>query len=304
MPLAHAPFKARPRVELLASRSISIADATQHIGRFIDKELVAFQANVSDNSIIKIKQLPEVHERLRSDCGPHLDGHDGSPADCFVEVFARLEVHMSPYFLGTKFKHGLRRAVMELLLEHNPTLRCVPMTFSKLKTVGKRAALVHESPYTHFLVQFYSIGFAPKPEQWLIGRTGSIQTPRGISVTIMSLFSGFVSSEGVPRGYRYDADQKAWIDGDGRPLRKDSLLWFAVEVARDSMGLLTLEGALRSQPCLVRGDGEAEDRPKKRCVAVDGIAVKLEVNVAGTPPPKKKAKEAKEKAKTTEEEAG
>lgn len=302
MPLAHAAWKPRPRVELLATRSVSIEDATQKIGTFVEKELAEFQANVSDNSLIKIKQLPEAHDKLRSDCGQHLDGHDGRPADCFVEVFARLEVHLSPYFLGAKFKHGLRRAVMELLLEHNQTLRCVPMTFSKLKPIGKQAVLVHESPYVHFLVQFYSIGFAPKPEQWLIGRTGSIQTPKGISVTIMSLFNGFVAAEGVPRGFRYNAEQKTWVDKEGRPLRKDSLVWFAVEGVHNSTGFLTLEGALRDQPQIVAGDGEAQPRQKKRRTGEEAVAVKLEVDSAATLPVAKVKKE--KKTKKIKEEMG
>lgn len=252
MPLANTPFRPLPRLELLASRKITFAEATSRLGEFLRTEVENLEVAESDSAFISAKQLPDVHAKLKDDWS---QARGMQPSACFVEVHARLEVHLPPGFLGPKLAMGLRKAVAPLLLRHDIKLGCVPLNYEALKTVGNCGAIVGESPYVHFLVEFRSVGFAPKPGDWIVCRTASVQQKWGVSVLILNHFAGLVPQLRTPASLSFN--QKTWVDDRDRPLVHDSVARFCVKKVHFEDMHARIEGELEWNSSLVHApDGD------------------------------------------------
>merc|ERR1719491_1401820 len=106
---------------------------------------------------------------------------------------------MHPCFLGQKLMQGMRAAAGHLLMRYRPELQQVPLAFVKLKPSSSHAALVGESAYIHFMVEFECVGIRPTQGMTLVGRLAKVQTAVGINVSIFDNFNFFVPKMDLPR---------------------------------------------------------------------------------------------------------
>jgi len=239
---AHLPCRPQPELELLKSFPISVETAERQLSDYLRSEEGApLEAESLNSNNIKFKQLPSVLETLRSDWVNRKS--EEQPAECFVEVHARIEVHLHPSHLGPKLAVGLQRAVGALLLRFDPVLRCVPLTCAQVEPVGTKAAIVGESPYVHFLANFRSVGFAPQREQWLFGRLADVHVRPGINLLILGVINAFVDYRDLPSELLYDESSHRWVHSGGLDL-KQLVMWFrATRLHRGSQDL-ALKGEL------------------------------------------------------------
>mmetsp|Transcript_111694 Transcript_111694/g.296873 ORF Transcript_111694/g.296873 Transcript_111694/m.296873 type:complete len:371 (-) Transcript_111694:289-1401(-) len=237
MPLAHTPFRPRPVVEFLGTRLISAEDAARGLASSVEGdsgELSEVRNEMPGSTLVNFRQIPGIVDALQTDwVGLR------SPPACFTEVRGRLETHLHPCFLGEKLALGLRGAAGALLFRFNKTLKCVPLGFTLLLPAGTHGAVVGESPYVHFLVDFRAVGFVPMEKQFLVGRPNEHQTAQGLNVLILNCFNMFVSKRTLPPELRFDAGSQCWVYGEkGHRLRaKRGPIWVKSSTsALDSKG--------------------------------------------------------------------
>jgi len=131
-----------------------------------------------------------------------------------------LTAHMHPCFLGAKLMQGMREAAGVLLMRQNRVLDVVPLGFKELKPANSHAAIVGESAYVHFLIEFRCIGFRPRMDMKLIGRLGEQQTAVGLNCTIFNNFNFFVRKEDLPQEAWFNGDVKVWMLGEKKLVSK------------------------------------------------------------------------------------
>lgn len=225
--MAHTPYRPQPEVELLSTVPVTIEDAIRGLedaalGVCAARTGLERLYNIPGSSLVNFRQVPRIVESLQQDW--RNVPVKGRPDACFVEVHGRLEIHMHPCFMGERLMEGMRGAVGTLLLRYSSTLNCVPLGFKSLLPAGTHAALVFESPYVHFLIDFRAIGFVPKEGHRLVGKVGEVQTAIGINFTILNCFNLLVHKSALPSGVWFDAKESAWmtetgkLGGDGLPL--------------------------------------------------------------------------------------
>jgi hypothetical protein len=280
-------------LHLLSSHPISIAEASKGLDAFLDSEFKQFSVSETE-SYIQIKKLPVIARSLREDWVT--DEEPGADA-CFVEVYARLEVHMPPCFLGANLNEGLRKAIAVVLLRHDTALKCMPLTFKNLKPCGSLGAVVSVSPYVHFLAEFRCVGFAPEVGQRLAGRINPIQTDTGLGGLILNEFTGRMPKITAP-GLKFHQDEKAWRY-QGKSLMKDERVWFVVNSTKIHNDLFDFLGTWEYN-ANKEGSDDADAvqtvRPKKRksIVAAEHV-VDADIESEAAQPPKKKKKKKKER---------
>jgi len=207
MPLAHTAYRPQPEVELLGAEPITIEDAVRGL-----EAAVAADEGVDDaegSALVNFRMVPRILESLKTDWAGLPAGE--RPA-CFVKVHGRLETHMHPCFLGEKLVAGLRGASGQLLLKFSSVLDCVPLGFTSIGPAGPLAATVGESPYVHFLADFWAVGFVPKESQWLMGRISDIQTAKGMNLQILNSFNFFAPRWTLPTQLWFDHAAGRWTD--------------------------------------------------------------------------------------------
>jgi len=157
---------------------------------------------------------------------------------------------MHPCFLGDRLAGGLRRDAWQLLLRFSPKLGCMPMAFSKLRPTGTHGALVGESPWLHFLVDFAAVGFAPENGQWLLGSIKRTTSSRTINLAAFSFISCLVTLSGMPKQLRYDKSAGQWVDEDGKSIHGESssAVWFRIDECDTSSHTVTLKGVMQWPP--------------------------------------------------------
>merc|ERR1719343_481565 len=109
-----------------------------------------------------------------------------------------MEAHMNPCFMGDRLVEGMRGSVGTLLFRYSSDLQCIPVGFKRLEPCGTHAAVVAESPYIHFLINFTTIGFVPQVGKSLLGRIQETQTAIGMNVQILNAFNFFVRKADLP----------------------------------------------------------------------------------------------------------
>jgi len=205
MPLAQKPHRPKPEVELVSSRRVSIEAVLDLLQRALrpkkpDGTLAKEEAKdfveVPGSDIIKFRTVPEIVRVLQDDWVTW-PKEQRLPRSCFVEVTGRLETHLHPVFLS-QLGLGLRGAAGFLLHRWVDALGCVPLGFLELKPASTYAAVVAESPYIHFLVDFRAVGFAPRKGDWLVGRPAAVQAKAGLNVTILGLLNSRVTQRRLP----------------------------------------------------------------------------------------------------------
>jgi len=220
MPLAHTAYRPHPEVELLDTRPISIegAVASLEVSLRGDDSGKDEGPSVPGSSLVNYRHIPAIVESLKSDWMSAPAGD--VPGKCFVEVHGRLEAHLSPCFMGERLIEGMRGAVGGLLMRYSVNLGCVPIGFKRLEPAGTHAALVAESPYVHFLIDFQAVGFVPRQGNKLVGRMSDVQTAIGVNVKILNFFNCFVRKADLPADAKYDAESGKWMVGEGEGRRK------------------------------------------------------------------------------------
>jgi len=251
MPLAHTPFRPAPEVELLERKNITIEDAIAGLEECLSDSSGSrahAQQNVPGSSLVNFRQIPRILEALRRDwvALPTVERPDG----LFVEVHGHLEAHMHPCFMGERIVEGMRGLAGGILLHFNQRLQCVPLGFNLLKPAGPLAAVVGESPYLHFLIEFRAIGLVPRPGQRLLCRVGEIHTAIGVNLTLLNCFNFFVSKKDLPEWFHFDDVGQQWMTGDGeakqRCFSKKRSVWVKVgdKAGDQGAGALSLCGTL------------------------------------------------------------
>jgi len=139
MPLAHTPFRPRPQVQLLQSKSINVETAAGAFPAALQKasRSVGHNYHLPGSAFINYKSIPAIAESLQADWLHITDGN--RPSDCFVEVRGLLETHLHPCFLGEKLTVSLQGAVGALVLHFSAALHCVPLCFSRRQPAGTHA---------------------------------------------------------------------------------------------------------------------------------------------------------------------
>mmetsp|Transcript_57208 Transcript_57208/g.150553 ORF Transcript_57208/g.150553 Transcript_57208/m.150553 type:complete len:440 (+) Transcript_57208:122-1441(+) len=209
MPLAHTAYKPVPEVELLGCQPITIEDAVRGLEEAVAGDEGEAHHNVPGSALVNFRQVPRILESLKKDW---LNLPVGERPACFVRVHGRLETHMHPCFLGEKLVAGLRGASGMLLLKFSSVLDCVPLGFTSMEPAGSHAAVVGESPYVHFLADFWAVGFVPRESQWLVGRISEIQTARGMNLQVLNSFNFFAPRWCVPPQLWFDHAAGRWTD--------------------------------------------------------------------------------------------
>lgn len=216
MPLAHTPHRPRPEVEFLDVAPISTEAAIRGLQSSLSRIAGVDEAEYEapGSTLVNFKQLPGILETLRTDW-VRWEGA-ARPAACFVEVHGRLEMHMHPCFLGPKLALGMRGAAGSLLLRFSERLRCVPIGFTFLEPVGTYGAVVGESPYVHFLLEFRAVGFVPKQGDCLVGKASQHQTAVGLNILVLNTFNCFVTRKRLPSAFWFNREESRWEDGDSQ----------------------------------------------------------------------------------------
>lgn len=283
MPLAHSPHKPVPAVQLLSLKTITLQEAIDGMRKAVEvaggnRRSLTDLVDVGPGSgVVNYQYLPGILRSLENDWAPLQNGERA--ADCFAEVRGHLEIHLHPHFMGAKLIAGLRGAAGVLLLRMNHALGCVPIGFTHLAPVGSQAALVGESPYLHFLVEFRSVAFVPREEQFLVGRIAEDQTRMGINVTLMNVIHFYCSKERIRNDFWYDDVKGEWHRSEGEEGNdlgdlvdhRCDPVWVQTKSWNKSSGMriLTLSGVLTWPPVSLAGQKTAAPAktPKKRVAA-------------------------------------
>jgi len=246
MPNAHRAYRPHTEVELLEKRAISLDEAIRGLQQSIACTSGASsqaaptptpapasgsgasgsapapasnsQQHTPGSALISYEQIPKVLDSLTKEWTSSPE-HDRS-SDCFYEVRGRLTAHMHPCFLGAKLMQGMREAAGHLLMRQNRVLDTVPLGFKELKPANTHGAVVGESAYVHFLIEFRCIGFRPKPEMKIIGRLGEHQTAVGLNCSIFNIFNFFVPKGDLPQEAWFDGDVQVWMLGEKKLVSK------------------------------------------------------------------------------------
>lgn len=215
MPLSHTPCCPLPEVELLRRKPISPEEAAARLNDFFEQEAQTGAAELATSGAVQVSysHVPHVLERLQNDWVGHPESRF---LDCFVEVHARMEVHLNPCFLGARLKQGLRKTAGAILLKYQRVLGCIPLTMADLKPAGSGyGALVGDAPYVHFLTNFRCVGFAPQKGHWVLGRLAREQvSPHGMNISILNLVNIYVQRASLPRELRYVDNERAWFNDE------------------------------------------------------------------------------------------
>lgn len=221
MPNAHRAYRPHSEVEFLDARDISLEEAIKGLEQSIALSAQADEAPTSrstklkpaqtGSAMISYERVPHVLKSLKEEWTA-ASASDRSN-DCFREVRGRLTMHMHPYFLGERLMQGMREAAGHLLMRQNRVLQLVPLGFKELKPANQHAAVVGESAYIHFLIEFRCIGFRPRVGMNIIGRLGDVQTAVGINCTVFNNFNFFVPKDDLPQGAWFDGDESVWMSG-------------------------------------------------------------------------------------------
>lgn len=304
MPLGNTPWRPRPEVELCEKFDISTKEAAKQLRSFVEtsSRVTATEAATAAYAEIKIQQLPKVLERLEQDWLP-----EGTDAKCFIEVHARLEVHLHPYFMGPNLPRGLRRVAGELLLAYNPVLHCIPLTISDVTPAGSRhGAIVAESPYVHFMVNFRSVGFAPKEGQELVARVGEIQNSSSFNLQVLGMTHAFAVAGMLPKGLSYK--KETWCEEKHGPLTEQDVIRFKVhQVLRgsslslsaalgDHLQVMTKGASSSTTSSSAARSHEVKEKKRKRDATQDdhnGVAAPQENGAESVTPSKGKKKKKK-----------
>lgn len=230
MPNAHRAYRPHSEVELLQTRTISLDEAIRGLqqaaactsGASTQATPTPASASTSTHtpgsSLISYEQIPKILDSLTSEW--QSSSQDDFTRGCFCEVRGRLTAHMHPCFLGAKLMQGMREAAGNLLMRQNRVLDVVPLGFKELKSANQHAAIVGESAYVHFLIEFRCIGFRPTVNTKIIGRLGEQQTAVGLNCTIFNNFNFFVRKEDLPLEAWFDGDVKVWMLGEKKLVSK------------------------------------------------------------------------------------
>ncbi|CAJ1349895.1 unnamed protein product, partial [Effrenium voratum] len=221
MPLAQKPFKPNPEVELLRKECISFEDAAHMLENAVgcrkilnDSAYEILRAreslDVPGVSLVSFRSIEMAAKSLREDWTkwPKKLRLKRSP---FLLVTGRLEINLHPFYLGN-LGLGLRGAAGMLLHRWVSELQCIPLGFQELKPVSKHGAVVAASPFVHFYMQFKAVSFAPKKDDWLMGRVCEVQIEEGMNVTLVGLLNCHISAENLPKGLRFCPSTKRWLD--------------------------------------------------------------------------------------------
>lgn len=215
MPLAHKPHRPKPEVELLRRRNISFEEAERGLIQALSPAQSSDGGegilDVPGSYLVSYRNIPEILQSLQKEWVTLSPAK--RPRSSFVEVVGRLETHLHPCFLS-RLGYGLRGAAGFLLHRYIDRLDCIPLGFMELKPASSYAAVVAESPYVHFLVQFKAIGFAPRKGDWLLGTIGKQQVKAGLNVTVLGLWNVHVRQHNLPKHFEWCND--TWINRAGQ----------------------------------------------------------------------------------------
>jgi len=247
MPLANAPYRLRPAVELLSSKAITIEQAIGYLKKAVavdegpDLQLINTQSSVS------YQQIPNILKSLENDWSGRKS--DSRLSECFVLVHGRLEIHLHPFYLRD-VGHGLKIAAGELLLRYSDELSCVPLGISKLKPTGQLGAIVNESPYVHFFADFQAVAFVPAEHQRLLGRATQVQTFKGLNLQVLGFMHFLIPTRDVPPvSYTFDANSSEWTTKTGQKVQDtEGPLCVTVTKANTSRDTVSLSGVLNWGP--------------------------------------------------------
>merc|ERR1719203_2608529 len=124
---------------------------------------------------------------------------------------------MHPCFMGDRLMEGMRGAAGHLLMRYTRKLKYVPLGFRQLRPAGSHGAIVGESAYVHFLIEFLAVGFRPAKGRRLIGRLGAVQTAVGVNYSVLSNFNFFVHKANLPSGAWFDVAEGTWMLDTKKP---------------------------------------------------------------------------------------
>eukprot|EP00929_Paragymnodinium_shiwhaense_P007396 TRINITY_DN111299_c0_g1_i1.p1 TRINITY_DN111299_c0_g1~~TRINITY_DN111299_c0_g1_i1.p1 ORF type:complete len:324 (+),score=104.48 TRINITY_DN111299_c0_g1_i1:124-1095(+) len=319
--LPGAAWRPKPEVELLSSKTIKIKEVVKKLETFVESaktQTVGDQATTLGAASIKVKQLPLILAQLQAEWLNRSE-EEAKKLNCFVQVQARLEVHLHPRYIGEKLAEGLRHAAFELLLHHSEVLGCIPLCFLDLKPTGSHGALVSDSPWVHFLVDLNAVGLVLKPGQHLLaklqdfeGKSKNANKSQYLNLLLLDYFSCRVHAHHttMPAGLTHDP-KLGWLDSKSKKPLKETMgpLWlkFTEFLTTYNKDVLSMACQLEWPPATsleakaekkkLKADDERADGTEENGGAKEKKEKKARKSLEGAEPeptPKKKKKKDKE----------
>jgi len=157
-----------------------------------------------------------------------------------------------------------------------------------LKPAGSHAAVVGESPYVHYLIEFTAIGFAPKKGTTMVARPSEAQTAIGFNAKLLNKFNCFVRKGDLPKDAYFDGEEGQWMRGNGeRLVNEQSPIW--VQVGQHKSG--EYKGTLDLDRGLGGGGAAAKaSKTGKRKKSLSAAPEVAEAEVEAPAPKKRKSK--------------
>ncbi|CAK9105843.1 unnamed protein product [Durusdinium trenchii] len=218
MPFGTKAFQTCPEVELLRKEYISFENAADALENAVgcrktsdaSTEELLQGRDTLDVSTVSYGSIEMAAKSLREDwtTWPAKLRPRRSP---FLLVTGRLEINLHPLYLNNLGK-GLRVQAGRLLFRWVEELQCIPLGFQELTPAGKYGAVVTTSPFVHFYMVFKAVAFAPKKDDWLMGRLCQVQIEDGMNITLAGLFNCFIKASNLPSGFRFCSRTKRWLD--------------------------------------------------------------------------------------------
>eukprot|EP00933_Yihiella_yeosuensis_P040938 TRINITY_DN35355_c0_g1_i1.p1 TRINITY_DN35355_c0_g1~~TRINITY_DN35355_c0_g1_i1.p1 ORF type:complete len:458 (-),score=128.75 TRINITY_DN35355_c0_g1_i1:145-1518(-) len=221
MPLAQKPYRPKPEVELLRRARISVEAVQRSLKTALSSSSSKSTADslgtlmkdaaleVPGSHLVSFRNIPAVLRSVQRDWVTLPKEHRSR--SCFVEVTGRLETHLHPVYLSS-LANGLRGAAGCLLHRYSDCLGCIPLAFTEIKPASQYAAVVAESPYVHFLIEFKAVGFDPRQGDWIVGRPSMQQLQAGFNITVLGLVNCFIKKDQLPEDLKWEGN--TWVDAN------------------------------------------------------------------------------------------
>lgn len=221
MTTSYQAFNPPPCCTLVKKTTLSVDEVLRHLDPFLARENADPKSQVDGRSI-RNQTVAQIADSLRTDWMPHAGNECLQKS--FVQVEAKVEVHLNPCFLGERLEQGLRCVVSKMLLRYSEALGCVLLSYHELRPHTTHGFINAEYPYVHFILFFKGIALALKNECWLLARLKqSLKKADGL----MTVLGVFHSSGNLPSGWKLD--RGTLKDKNGESVSEDRLVWFQLQ---------------------------------------------------------------------------
>ncbi|KAF9091356.1 hypothetical protein BGX23_005240 [Mortierella sp. AD031] len=149
-------------------------------------------------------------------------GEVSLPAGPFIEVLAKLYIHLPPCF-SNKPIEGIQEQLNGFLMRYMPQVDGVVLAHSDLKLLQTSARIMYDSPYSHFWISVKLLVWRPVKGAKLFG-TINLQSPDHIGLLLYGTFNASIPSEFIPKDKYVFNPNKSYTNPDSINANSDSPL--------------------------------------------------------------------------------